>query len=381
MKRIPQLDCVRGIAILAVFFYHALRIKMLWMGVDLFFMLSGFLITGVLMHAKHLTLGRFLGQFYAKRARRILAPYVVTLVLVTVLFGAGWMRHWYLYFFLTNLLFPLHIPHPVPFDSLWSLAVEEQFYFAWPLAVYFLDERKLHRVCVLLIALAPVLRASLHFQQHWAIYQLTPFRMDLLASGALLWIEWKRNRERIERHGTRLGVCLALAGLLGLGLLAKFHLSTEGNTRTGNVFIYESALFICFGFMLYALSGQHIGWARSRPLAYVGRISYSMYLAHLCIVVVLSDLFSEIVATAVGLPLTVAYAAVSWHLMESRLLGRNNMIAEPQPLRPFELPIRTSISKDIAPINGVKTSDTPSRENYLDKTCNAYRRSSEQSNS
>ena len=75
MKRISQLDGVRGLAILAVFLHHALKIKLLWMGVDLFFILSGFLITGILLSAKGQKLGSYFAHFYSRRARRILAPY------------------------------------------------------------------------------------------------------------------------------------------------------------------------------------------------------------------------------------------------------------------------------------------------------------------
>lgn len=75
MQRIRQLDGIRAIAILAVFVHHSLHVKLMWMGVDLFFVLSGFLITGVLLDAKHHSLGNFFAHFYSRRARRILAPY------------------------------------------------------------------------------------------------------------------------------------------------------------------------------------------------------------------------------------------------------------------------------------------------------------------
>jgi peptidoglycan/LPS O-acetylase OafA/YrhL len=329
MKRIPQLDGVRAIAILAVFFHHALRVKMLWMGVDLFFILSGFLITGVLLSAKHHTIGSFFAHFYARRARRILAPYVLTLIVVSFFFGVTWMRHWYLYILLTNLLLPLHIPHPVAFDPLWSLAVEEQFYLVWPFAVYFLDEEHLRRLLVLLIILAPVLRGSLHFQEHWPIYTLTPFRMDLLAAGALLWLEWKRNRAGIERWGARISAPLAILGFAGLAVLRRYHISTDGNSRLGNVLIYEFSLFICFGFMLYALSGWHVGWLRLKPLMYIGQISYSMYLVHLGILTLIEPRISGIAGDALALALIIGYAALSWQVMESRLLGRRARITRP----------------------------------------------------
>src|SRR5580698_6766214 len=121
MKRIRQLDGVRALAILAVFSHHAFKAKLLWMGVDLFFVLSGFLITGVLMGMKRHTIGSFFRRFYARRARRILPPYLLLLCLATVFLGTGWLHFWYLYILLTNFILPMNIPHPIAFDPLWSL--------------------------------------------------------------------------------------------------------------------------------------------------------------------------------------------------------------------------------------------------------------------
>jgi peptidoglycan/LPS O-acetylase OafA/YrhL len=329
MKRIPQLDSVRAIAILAVFCHHSLGIKLMWMGVDLFFILSGFLITGVLLSAKHHTLRSFFAHFYARRARRILVPYVLTLIVASFVFGVVWMRHWYLYILLNNFITPLHIPHPAAFNPFWSLAVEEQFYLAWPFAVYFLSERHLRRLSILLIVLVPVLRGVIHFHEFSPIYTLTPFRMDLLSVGALLGLEWKRNRAGIERWAAKIGAVLAVLGFAGLGLLVHLHISTGGNSRVGNVFIYELSLFICLGFMLYALSGWQVGWLRLRPLRYVGQISYSMYLVHMGIITLVATRLHGAAGAALSLALTIGYAALSWHLIESRLVGYKPKSAQP----------------------------------------------------
>src|SRR5664279_1779381 len=278
VQRIRQLDGVRAIAIIAVFIHHSLKVKLLWMGVDLFFVLSGFLITGVLLDAKRHSIAGFFAHFYSRRARRILAPYLLLLCLVTILFGAGWTQHWYFYILLTNFLDPLQIPHPAAFTPLWSLAVEEQFYLVWPFAVYYLNRRHVRYLCVFLIVLAPLLRGVLHFQQPWSVYMLTPFRMDLLATGGLLCLAWRSRRETIQRWGTIVGAILVFIGLAGLSVLGHFSLSTYSNTRTGNVFIYECCLVVSLGVILYALAGRSVGWLQSKPMTYIGQISYSMYL-------------------------------------------------------------------------------------------------------
>ena len=89
-KRIEQLDGIRTVAIAAVFIHHTLHVKLLWMGVDLFFILSGFLITGILIGNKSQSIGRYFGHFYERRARRILPPYALLLVVTSVIFGLAW---------------------------------------------------------------------------------------------------------------------------------------------------------------------------------------------------------------------------------------------------------------------------------------------------
>jgi peptidoglycan/LPS O-acetylase OafA/YrhL len=322
MKRIPQLDGLRAIAILAVFLHHAFKIKMLWSGVDLFFVLSGFLITGVLLDAKHHSLKGFFAHFYERRARRILAPYLIWLAVASCFLGVAWMQHWYFYILLTNFLLPLHIPHPTAFDPLWSLAVEEQFYLVWPFAVYFLAPTHLRKFCIALILLAPVLRGVFLFQDHWPIFTLTPFRMDLLAAGGLLCLLWRSHRETIERRGTLVGILCTAFGFLLLFALAHFGVTTYSNTRIGNVLIFESTLFISFGVMLYALAGRAVGWLRFAPLRYIGRISYTMYLIHYGALQLASVYLHGYWIAAVALTITVIYAAISWQLIEKPLLAQ-----------------------------------------------------------
>jgi len=264
-----------------------------------------------------------LACFYARRARRILPPYLLTLLVMTFFFGIAWATEWYWYLGLTNFLQPLRIPHPHAFDPLWSLAVEEQFYLVWPFAVYFLKERQLWKLAVALVLLAPLLRGVLHFPSHWSIYMLMPFRMDLLAVGALLCLAYRHAREKIERWGLPAAIVLCSFGLAGLLVLWQSGVSTYGNTRLGNVSIYEFALMICLGLMLWALSGKRVAWLTWRPLTYIGQISYSMYLVHLGVLILLTQHLSELAAGVLGFGLTVAYASLSWFVLERPLLSHS----------------------------------------------------------
>lgn len=323
MKRITQLDGLRAFAILSVFVHHAFHVQLLWMGVDLFFILSGFLITGVLLNAKEKSLGHYFAHFYERRARRILAPYLLSLAVMSIFFGLSWANHWYFYILLMNFLRPLRVPFPEAFTALWSLAVEEQFYLIWPFAVYYLSRKHLARFAAFLIVLAPVLRGVCHFQTSWPIYMLTPFRMDLMATGALLCLFYRDRRDWIERWGTKVGAVLAITGAAALVFLGRHGFSTYGNSRIGNVFIYEGALFTCLGVMLWALSGWNVQIIRWGPVRWIGQISYTIYLVHMGFLLLFARYFSKPMTAAVALAVSIAYASVSWYIVEKPLLSHS----------------------------------------------------------
>jgi len=136
-RRIVQLDGLRAIAVLMVFVHHSFQSQLFWTGVDLFFILSGFLITGILLDQRQKQIwSGYLGPFYGRRARRILPPYLLFLVFTSVFFGIGWLRRWYFFLFLMNTEPFRSMATQYSIGILWSLAVEEQFYLLWPAAVY-----------------------------------------------------------------------------------------------------------------------------------------------------------------------------------------------------------------------------------------------------
>src|SRR5690242_4935967 len=141
MKRIPQLDGLRSIAILMVFLFHAFQVPVFWSGVDLFFVLSGYLITGILLRLKEQKDGgavvlRLARSFYLRRACRIHPPFVRYLFDVTLFSRVPWahLEYWYAFYDANYATATGHdsVRAMVP---LWSLAVEEQFYFVWPWVV------------------------------------------------------------------------------------------------------------------------------------------------------------------------------------------------------------------------------------------------------
>lgn len=325
-KRIPQLDGLRAVAVAAIFLFHAFHIKLLWMGVDLFFILSGFLITGILLHHKQQNPKAYFGRFYARRAKRILPPYLLLLIAGSIAFGAAsWDTHWYFYLFLMNLALALHVAMPKALQVLWSLAVEEQFYLLWPFFVFFASEELIGWAAASLLLIVPLLRylCSPFLHSNWSVYALTPFRMDCLAAGALVAVLARKKPAWLDFAG-KIGPLLslaALAGLLFLGL--HLHLSTYANSRIGDTWIYVGTLWTCFGFFLWALRGKGFGisFLQWTPVTYIGRISYSIYLFHLLFIMVLTRfLHPRWQVAALAAVFTLSYASLSWFLIESPIL-------------------------------------------------------------
>jgi peptidoglycan/LPS O-acetylase OafA/YrhL len=323
-RRIVQLDGLRAIAVLSVFAQHALKAP-LWIGVDLFFVLSGFLITGILLDRKARKLPYF-SYFYARRARRILPPYVLLMIVSSLLFGLGWAKHWPWYaFFATNIGDALGQSGHDSLNVLWSLAVEEQFYIVWPFVVLLVSERALGFVAAALIVVVPLLRAvaTPWFDTFWPIYYLTPFRMDLLAAGALLAIATRRDAAVLERLKP-----FAIAGLIAaFATLAWLHLHFPRfrgeNTPLSNAMLYSISLVLCTSMVVIALESKGIvkRVLCTPVLVYIGTVSYTIYLIHLTVLYAIWPLdYGRYASAVLALVITLAYASVSWFAFERRLI-------------------------------------------------------------
>jgi peptidoglycan/LPS O-acetylase OafA/YrhL len=337
--RIVALDGVRAVAVLAVFLNHALGVS-LWMGVDLFFVLSGFLITGILLERKSRKQS-FFAYFYARRARRILPPYLLLLVLSSLLYGVGWLDHWWWYaLFAQNIADALGKHGNPGFGVLWSLAIEEQFYLFWPLVVRFSSERALAIVAAAGIFVAPVLRAAAtpFLSSFWPIYFLTPFRMDLLCAGALLAVLMRRNRQLPERLGA--AAWFALCATLGVlfWLHRHYPLIRDSNQPLWNAALYSLTLVMSASIVILALNRRGVvARALSNPpLVYIGTISYTIYLVHLTFIGFAWQMnFGRYESALAALAVTLAYASISWFLLEKPLLlGRSRRTPACMALQP-----------------------------------------------
>lgn len=331
-KRIEQLDGIRALAISEVVIHHLFNVKLLWMGVDLFFVLSGFLITGVLLNHKSGNAKAYFSYFYQRRARRILLPYLLLMLLTTLLFGGSWVHSWYLYLFLMNFHFAFSPVDLITLTVLWSLAVEEQFYLIWPFVVYFLDEQAILYCATGFVIMAPFLRwaCTPFFHTDSAIYALMPFRMDTLAAGAILQILWRQRTDMIKKIGIY-GPILSASALGVLAFLGEeLRFTTRSNTRYSNLLIYELTLACSVGLMLWALSGRGTRILTLAPARYLARVSYTVYLFHLTIaymVVYYLHVKGNLAIALIVIPVTLLYATASWHFFEHPLLK-----PKPQPV-------------------------------------------------
>jgi peptidoglycan/LPS O-acetylase OafA/YrhL len=191
--------------------------------------------------------------------------------------------------------------------------------------ILLVPERVLGYVAAALILLVPVLRAvaTPWFDSFWPIYYLTPFRMDLLAAGALLAVAVRRDRNALEpfKGLAVLGMIAALAVLAWLHL--HFPRFRAANTPLSNAGLYSVSLVLCTSVVVIALQSKGIvkRLLCNPVLVYIGTISYTIYLIHLSVLYALWPLhLNRYVTAALALAITLVYATFTWFAFEKRLI-------------------------------------------------------------
>lgn len=298
----PELDSVRGLAILLVVFYHGfgdqygvhglagvarwfVGLTMTgWTGVYLFFVLSGFLITGILVDSKPKP--RYYQRFYIRRALRILPAYYLLLMMLAVLPRVGWVdRHVSWGFlglsaiYLSNLttLFGVRMNY----GPLWSLAVEEHFYLGWPTLVKHLSRRGVAWTAFGIFVASPLIRAASAAMGWGAGESWTWLVADGLALGSLMGV---LVRGRLSERGAMArfaALCAAVAALLVLaglpfGILHSATLAGRSLQYTVLNLIFAALLAV----VLLVGTSRFRGWVQWPVLRFYGEISYGLYLIH-----------------------------------------------------------------------------------------------------
>ena len=353
----PALDGLRGVAILLVLllhfgqFGHGLPapqvladrwflgiVRTGWMGVDLFFVLSGFLITGILLDTKGSR--HYLRQFYARRVLRIFPLYYGALALFLILLpmllpGDRVLRDltadsvWYWTYLYNVKVAAAGFTSSSALGHFWSLAVEEQFYLIWPIVVLYLARRHLFGACWAGVVAALFCRIGLRVAGYEvAATVLTPARMDALAIGGLiaLAVRGPHGLEAIARWAA------PVAGVLAL-LLAGLLASNTALTSVG----YTVVALLCGAILIHVLTASPGGVTSklfaSPTLRFFGRYSYALYVLHHPLLwfrppfsvrfvptVFGSHLPAYILWLAIAIGACVAMALLSWHVVEKQFL-------------------------------------------------------------
>lgn len=363
-KHLALLDAVRGLAILLVLVFHlrgpivtlsALPIlayplhvlSPLWVGVDLFFVLSGFLITNILLRSR--SSEHYFRNFYARRTLRIFPLFYFTLIVHQFLqwwcpaFGisqdAGFQRVWY-WLYAQNWLGVLRDEALLGFEHYWSLAIEEQFYLVWPLVVFAIRSPKSGlRFCVALIGFCLLLRIFLVFidAPPVALHYATVTRLDSLATGGVLaYASQLYSDERLVEAGRH----VLLVGVAGFAICV---LSDLRNPVYGNVAMqtvgYTFAALASAGGIAHALGtpdGRVSTVLRWRVLRWLGTYSYGLYVYHWPIVSVMDRVCARMAPPSLGLAglfvvlsvvLTLVAAFISYRLLEMPFLRLKTVFA------------------------------------------------------
>lgn len=358
-KHIPELDGVRGIAIALVLLHHfaliiapislleyvALKAFIpLWCGVNLFFVLSGFLITGILIDSKGLP--NYFVAFYIRRVLRIF-PLYYGFLLVCLLYVCATRFtlstrlnvEWIWYFtYLYNWRAVVQ-PGPPHIQHLWSLAVEEQFYLIWPLIVYAVPNIRLPLLCIALAASSAILRASVVVLglPGPVAYYLTPMHVEDLTLGALAAVVVRDPRLILTLRWIKPLITL---GCVGVALTFFISRGFEANKPLVLTVGTSSLNIIFFGLILKAALVRHeknllTRSLRSKSLRWLGKYSYGAYIFHLPIAITAAEYFRPrlpalsmthrivlvLTVMSTGIVLSCLLAYISYHLLEKRFLA------------------------------------------------------------
>lgn len=306
LPHIKALDGLRGLAILLVILFHYGYLGCGWIGVQLFFVLSGYLITAILLKDRGESLSTYLKRFYWRRSLRIFPLYYLYLLVLLGTYLAlkippAFSDQW-LYLF----TYTYNVRHILPnYDGsqllihLWSLSVEEQFYLIWPLLVFVFAGRRFKVLLLVIVFAVPLLRlltswylarlGSPPLYVGSVMYVITPFQIDAFATGALVaTIRFPKIKN--PRWVFASAVAIALAG----GLISQCTSPVMASDRVNSLgfpihllhhyqYVWGYSVLNCLGGLLILLIVQGappLPFLQSSLLTFVGRISYGIYVYH-----------------------------------------------------------------------------------------------------
>jgi peptidoglycan/LPS O-acetylase OafA/YrhL len=342
-----QLDALRAFAVFGVLYHHMVdwRTKPLllfknsinWgaMGVDLFYVLSGFLITSILLSSKNEidagkeNLPNCIRKFLIRRVLRIFPIYYLTL-LVAFLLNVPIVREtiwWHVSYASNFYMAKIGNWGAGCLNHLWSLSVEEQFYLIWPWIILLVPKKRLLGVLILTVAIGPLFRhiCDIFHTNHLVPLVVTLGNMDLFGIGAILAYLKTYGVVNNDKSALYLRLCLIIGGSLFLESLLLRSLGLSNSLQNFNR-TYEG---LFFGWIINKASDGFSGFVGTilefRPLTYLGKISYGIYLYHNFVPDISTTVLNMLNITAttsisisffIRVTVTIIMASISWHLIE-----------------------------------------------------------------
>lgn len=355
---VPGLDTFRFLAFFLVFSAHTGMLTFGYVGVQAFYVLSGFLLTPILLTMRDSlpTTGQYFSRFYGRRALRILPLYFTYLAGAALLFSLVPIRFFPPAVRAEVLNFPAQLPYALTFTynffhasrgfrpnsfvtHFWSLAVEEQFYLVWPVLLVAVPRRHFKALLTVIILTGPIIRGAtaLIAERHilpflmgygeLVVYVLPFSHLDAFALGGLAGCC------RIPRAKVQLLILAPCALILGYALNYRLYQVFLPNSLGYPPFMNGalrhiwgySLLNYIFALTLAAISREGLfpAFFNTRGLGYLGRISYGLYVFHVPVIILLQPSLESFPAAArigVALLVTVVISTVSYELYEKRFL-------------------------------------------------------------
>jgi peptidoglycan/LPS O-acetylase OafA/YrhL len=343
-QSIPELNGIRGIAVLIVVLYHCKEklagtalnsaVQWGWTGVDLFFVLSGFLITGIILEGK--SDRHFFRGFYWRRLLRIWPMYLLLLGVAFAL-NSSWRPrasgvHWFYYLLLLQNL--TLVPLPGPLVPTWSLAIEEQYYLLWaPLARWIRSRSAMFAVLIALVVVSPLARMS-----HVGMLSTTNtlFHLDGIAFGSLTaYLLYTQSLTR--RSWRRVAIAVTT-----MGTVATVYFAWGGSPFLDTAFALLFTGLLLAGVAWTGESTLHARLMRFGFLTYLGKISYGLYMTHMLVFIVIGSVDGRlarfgiaggIAVILIRLAISTAVATALWYGFESPILKLKRLYPK-RPAKP-----------------------------------------------
>lgn len=359
-QMIPGLDGLRAIAFFLVFALHTNYLQVGWVGVSLFFVLSGFLITGILLDMKaSLSARNYFIKFYGRRFLRIFPLYyfyllsmaLVTTWLISIHYRPRLMQIfldqvWYAVLYVYDFFFATaKYQYSYLLDHFWSLSVEEQFYIFWPLLIFLVPEKSLKKLFLGFIILGPLFRLAFFFVYNSGVFRFfadspalatypLPFsHIDAFAFGAYISRfpipKAKQQFFALALLLPTLGFVTQFIAMGSIGDISAFGYSLHLPDAYKFIWAY-SLLNYFFAIIIYGVAqeGWFLPFLEWRPLRYLGKISYGLYVYHSPLVWFagrIADLnipYSLVkpLAALIALTATIVIASLSFCFMEKPII-------------------------------------------------------------